>query len=39
MAALAVSTVSGIFPILEAVRLPPALAFRKVVRNLRVAGD
>ena len=31
IAALAVSIVSGIVPILEAVRLPPALAFRKVV--------
>jgi len=31
IAALAVSLISGIVPILEAVRLPPALAFRKVV--------
>jgi putative ABC transport system permease protein len=31
VAALAVSIVSGIVPIFEAVRLPPALAFRKVV--------
>jgi putative ABC transport system permease protein len=31
IAALAVSLVSGVVPILEAVRLPPALAFRKVV--------
>jgi putative ABC transport system permease protein len=31
VAALGVSTVSGIVPIFEAVRLPPALAFRKVV--------
>ena len=31
IAALAVSLVSGIVPIFEAVRLPPALAFRKVV--------
>ena len=31
IAALAVSIVSGVVPILEAVRLPPALAFRKVV--------
>ena len=31
VAALAVSIVSGVVPILEAVRLPPALAFRKVV--------
>ncbi len=31
IAALAVSLVSGIVPIAEAVRLPPALAFRKVV--------
>jgi len=30
-AALAVSLISGIVPIAEAVRLPPALAFRKVV--------
>jgi putative ABC transport system permease protein len=31
IAALAVSIISGVVPILEAVRLPPALAFRKVV--------
>jgi putative ABC transport system permease protein len=31
VAALVVSIVSGVVPILEAVRLPPALAFRKVV--------
>ncbi len=31
IAALAVSLVSGIVPVFEAVRLPPALAFRKVV--------
>jgi putative ABC transport system permease protein len=31
IAALAVSLVSGVVPIMEAVRLPPALAFRKVV--------
>jgi putative ABC transport system permease protein len=31
IAALAVSLVSGVVPIFEAVRLPPALAFRKVV--------
>jgi putative ABC transport system permease protein len=31
IAALSVSTVSGIVPILEAVRISPALAFRKVV--------
>jgi putative ABC transport system permease protein len=31
IAALSVSLVSGVVPILEAVRLPPALAFRKVV--------
>jgi len=31
IAALAVSLVSGLVPIFEAVRLPPALAFRKVV--------
>jgi putative ABC transport system permease protein len=31
VAALGVSIVSGIVPIFEAVRLPPALAFRKVV--------
>ncbi len=31
IAALAVSLISGVVPILEAVRLPPALAFRKVV--------
>jgi len=31
IAALAVSIVSGLVPICEAVRLPPALAFRKVV--------
>jgi putative ABC transport system permease protein len=31
VAALAVSIASGIVPIFEAVRLPPALAFRKVV--------
>jgi putative ABC transport system permease protein len=31
LAALAVSLISGIVPILEAVRLQPALAFRKVV--------
>jgi len=31
VAALAVSIVSGVVPIFEAVRLPPALAFRKVV--------
>jgi putative ABC transport system permease protein len=31
IAALVVSILSGVVPILEAVRLPPALAFRKVV--------
>jgi putative ABC transport system permease protein len=31
IAALGVSIVSGVVPIFEAVRLPPALAFRKVV--------
>ena len=31
IAALGVSVVSGLVPIVEAVRIPPALAFRKVV--------
>jgi hypothetical protein len=31
IAALIVSILSGVVPIFEAVRLPPALAFRKVV--------
>ena len=39
IAALVVSIISGVVPIIEAVRLPPALAFRKVVAEHDNSGS